>query len=51
MLAKIATGEIEGVTTDGGNAAAVALGAWAATRGPREDDEKAKRDYRARCQS
>jgi hypothetical protein len=34
MIAKIATGEIEDVTTeDRKNAAAVALGAWAARRG------------------
>ena len=34
MIALIATGEIEDITTeDGKNAAAVALGAWAARRG------------------
>ena len=34
MVAKIATGEIEDITTeDGKNADAVALGAWAGRRG------------------
>jgi hypothetical protein len=37
MIGKIATAEIEDMKTeDGKNAGAVALGAWAARRGPRE---------------
>jgi hypothetical protein len=45
MIANIATGEVEDVVTDGGkNAAAVALGAWAATTGGWYVRQEAERD-------
>jgi len=49
MIAKIATGEIEDITTDEGkNAAAVAL-AWAAGMSARKRKEIAKKVAKARC--
>ena len=51
LVAKIATGEIEDVTTDDGkNAAAVALGRMGGKRAGRRDvSPEAKRDRKNRC--
>jgi hypothetical protein len=41
LIGRIGTGEIEDITTeDGKNAAAVALGAWAARRGPKASRQR-----------